>query len=113
MSEWTPILVACLASLPGLLALVANARKQSSDAYASLTTALQTSGHTIDDLLRMLSEVPQLKREIETLKAERADWEFGIALLIAQLVEARMTPRWMPKNVKTLGGKPQNPRGQR
>lgn len=88
-----------------LIGLIVQARRERNkpqvdegSAYAALTTALQTSGKTIDDLFKMLSDVPELKRKIEDLENEMEDLRSGVEILTNQLVEHRIEPRWKPRN---------------
>lgn len=75
-------------------------RNRTSDAYSVLLNALKTSGQTIDDLMKMIADVPKMRQEIEELKREREDWKIGIGLLLGQIVDAQIVPTWIPDGVE-------------
>jgi transposase len=116
------IILAIMVNAPIWYLMRANFRKTNTDAYDSLSNALQTSGKTIDDLFRMLAEVPKLQQQVAELREEleRRDeiiesQNVGIGILLSQIGDARMTPRWRPltaqdtrpiKNKKSGFGKP-------
>ena len=60
------LITTIIVAFPVYFLLRANLRKVSSEPYAILLEALNKSGHTIDDLFKMLAEVPQLKSDLAT-----------------------------------------------
>jgi hypothetical protein len=87
--------------------------KNKGDAFSSLMSAIQTSGQTIGDLMKMIAELPELRKQLfEALnkvsaledesndwKKERQAWKMGIGILLAQLVKLDVVPDWLPAGV--------------
>jgi len=83
------------------------------DAFSSLMSAVKTSGETIGDLMKMIAELPILRRQLfEALdkvtalenesndwKNERQAWKVGIGRLLAQLVKLNQVPEWLPSGI--------------
>jgi hypothetical protein len=89
--------LAVMVNAPIWYLMRANFRKTNTDAYASLSNALQTSGKTINDLFVMLAEVPGLQSKLEEMESEMADLRLGVGILTKQLVENGQTPEWKPR----------------
>lgn len=53
-----------------------------------LTTALRDETHAR----------AKMQTELDTMKEEREEWQRGIGMLLAQMGEARMKPRWKPRD---------------
>jgi|WetSurMetagenome_2_1015567.scaffolds.fasta_scaffold11081_12 hypothetical protein len=102
-----------LVNIPIWYVMRANLKKTESGAYSELMAALRTSGQTIDDLFKQLSEVPALQRQVGELREELRkrdltieaqndvirEQNLGIGQLMAQLVNARIAPAWKPRDV--------------
>lgn len=109
----TQQILSLLSAIGVITGLVIQFRKYNSDAYKSLIDALSTSGQTIDDLMKMVAEMPALRSKLadatdrldrlvaaETAwNKERNEWKIGIARLIAQLVSSGIRPDWLPRGV--------------
>lgn len=113
MSMTIPELLSVLSAIGVIVGLIIQFRKYNSDAYKSLLDALNTSGQTIGDLMKMIAEMPTLREQLsvavhkiselesneEEWNKERNDWKIGIARLIAQLVSTGIRPDWLPRGV--------------
>lgn len=109
-----PDIISIATAIGVILGLVIQFRKYNSDAYKSLIDALNTSGQTIGDLMKMIADMPVLRQELSVAlskidamvaeeavwRKERQDWKIGIARLIAQLVSKGVRPDWLPRGVE-------------
>jgi hypothetical protein len=91
------ILIAIMINAPIWYLMRANFRKANTDAYESLSAALQTSGKTINDLFLMLAELPDLQNKLDEMETEMADLRLGVGILTSQLVENHIKPNWKPR----------------
>jgi hypothetical protein len=107
------IIIALIINLPIWYLMRANFRKTNTDAYESLSAALQTSGQTIDDLFKMLAEVPAMKNQLDDMAEEIEDLRLGVGILTAQLVKHRLEPEWKPKAARVRQAKPSGFGGKR
>jgi hypothetical protein len=97
------IILAVIINVPIWYLMRANLRKTNTDAYEALATALQTSGKTIGELFEMLSELPELKDELEKVKRDwRADNQ-GAWANHDELVSHELQPPYVPRKRYATG----------
>jgi len=94
------LIMALLINIPIWYVMRGNLRKTNTDAYETLLAALRTSGQTIDDLFKMLAEVPQLKSQLDDMQDELDDLRLGVGILTTQLLKRNIQPDWRPRAVK-------------
>jgi chromosome segregation ATPase len=58
-------IITAIVAVPVYLKMRSEWMKSKGDAYESLSTALRTSGQTIDDLFKMLSDVPKMRAQLD------------------------------------------------
>lgn len=108
-----PIVVAILASLPGLLALNTQRRQGEASAASTLTDAavdivtqyktqveeLTFKQNELGNLVAMqTARIDELKGEVGILREKVREFRLGIALLTAQIEQAGMVPQWQPRD---------------
>ena len=93
-------IVTAIVAVPVYLKMRSEWGKNNGDAYEALASALRTSGQTIDDLFKMLSEVPALKQQLDDVQDELDDLRLGVGILTTQLLKRNITPEWHPRAVK-------------
>jgi hypothetical protein len=98
--------ITAIVAVPVYFKMRSEWRKGNGDAYESLATALRTSGQTIDDLFKMLAEVPELKRQLDDMQDELDDLRLGVGILTTQLLKRNIAPEWHPQAVKRERTKP-------
>jgi regulator of replication initiation timing len=80
MSDWTPLIVALIAALPGLYALISQSRKDNAEAVDAIShAAAQLVGPLKIENKELRERLAALEAENEALKAEnqRLEQQFG------------------------------------
>ena len=95
------IIVAIIASLPGIGAVIYNFKRAKPDA---LTTYIGMVNQQATRLAELENNQDEMRIELRILKKELADkeeliaeWRDGIRILLAQFAEMKTQPRWKPK----------------
>jgi hypothetical protein len=106
------IIIGVIASLPGVVALYIQWRKDKhkepqEDVNEGLTASRDAASTVITysgELRNVRIELSEVRAEVFKLTAERqadkmliAEWQYGIERLIAQLVSMDITPVWRPR----------------
>ena len=85
--------VSVILSLPGVLAFYRDSNRPNSGTYYQMEQTLASQNGRLDTQGRRIDELEQqLSRAVE----EMGDLRRGVALLIAQLEEAKLKPVWTP-----------------
>ena len=110
MSEWTPILLAFLAAIPGLFALRSNKKKIDAEARTievEITERVMKLAHAeIDKMQKHLvladTAREKLSTRLKVLEDEIEQYKLGTGMLMAQLIERGERPRWTPPGMKNM-----------
>ena len=112
METWIPVIVAFLASAPGIFAIVQQRKKEKADASSIQVGVSITLMNEMQEQLKMIKEEhAATKLRLAGLEDEMAEmrewyerklaaWLRGIRRLVQQIVEAGETPVWLPDELK-------------
>ena len=112
METWIPVIVAVLASAPGIFAIVQQRKKEKADASSIQVGVSITLMNEMQEQLKMIKEEhAATKLRLAGLEDEMAEmrewyerklaaWLRGIRRLVQQIVEAGETPVWLPDELK-------------
>ena len=95
-----PIILAIIASLPGIGAVIYNFSKAKPDALTQYIAMTNTQANKLIELEAnqdaMRSELRKLKDELQEKNDLIEDWRIGIGKLMAQFREIKTQPVWKP-----------------
>lgn len=108
LNDWlsviAPIVVAILASLPGLLAYLDQARRAQGRGDALKTYKALVDEQVVEwerqhsQNLKLQAEIDTLRDEVDCWREVMKRWQAGIRLLINQVVSTGRTPVWEPSD---------------
>ena len=115
METWIPVIVAILASSPGLYAVYQQRKKEHADTASIQVGVSLTLVQEMQDQLKELktdylaarTRIEELEcrteaqaAQIRMLQDEVNEWSEGASKLLRQIEDADMTPVWRPKGKK-------------
>ena len=93
--DWTPIIVASVAAVPGTLALIAQSKAQKASSKKTDAEAADVQVGTSLDLMReMRTDIADMKKRIRRLEVENVWLRNGVGVLIRQLREHDIPPEF-------------------
>lgn len=108
MQEYLPIITAIIAALPGIMALI-NQRKltEAQIVKERISTAQLVSDMSLDLAQQYKSQIDDLEKrvnellkEVSRLRQELETYQQGVSLLMEQLQEHKIQPKFTPKKKK-------------